>query len=487
MKDFQYSSLNIVEINEFIRKDTKVYKDLKNSLCGKAFDLETNQLNQDKATIDLITDQIKYEENNYEKMVYDLENPNLEGQSFFAKLSIKSKNAKALKKLEKDHKNTLMILNNRLKKHKSEYEDHRVMLQHIIDKIKDKGFMWQEVKKLLEEKIRQGVFNNNKPKKPKEEDNFEKEVPVKPRKPKKKILNSGSFYGDPNYYDISDLTPEQRREWEKMLKNYNYNKEKLRQREIETARMMRMTMMERNERGRYDNLLFGASDYSLFGLFRDMHEHSGGPLSDADARNIARRRMRDSGFGLSGIERGINGFANDIRNLFNPGERESIFGGIDCRNGERMFGFGLGGPHRTGRGPGPREGFPYRRCPAKTDGNFLAALDRMERHADHGFRHGAGENVGRCCRHCPEPTSVLQRMGVREPGRAPFTCSDHPHHNHFHREYEGANFNKDRFTFHEIGMNKVNEALREIQKQNEADMQAQQEMLFQKSGPSFKK
>ena len=197
MKDFQYSNLNIVEINEFIRKDTKVYKDLKNSLCGKALELETTKLNQDKATIDLITDQIKYEENNYEKMVYELENPNLEGLSFFAKISLKSKNSKMLKKIEKEHKNTLMILNNRLKKHKSDYEDNRARLQHIIDKIEEKGFNWQDVKRLLEEKIRQGVFNNNKPKKPKEEDDFEKEIPVKPKKPKKKVLNSGSFYGDP--------------------------------------------------------------------------------------------------------------------------------------------------------------------------------------------------------------------------------------------------------------------------------------------------
>ena len=67
MNDFQYSSLNVVEINDFIRKDTKVYNDLKNSLCGKALELETKKLVEDKATIELITDQLKYEDINYEK------------------------------------------------------------------------------------------------------------------------------------------------------------------------------------------------------------------------------------------------------------------------------------------------------------------------------------------------------------------------------------------------------------------------------------
>ena len=65
MKDFEYSNLNIVDMNAFLRDDTKNYKDFKNSLCGKAYIIETQTLEDDKMIISVVSNQIKAEEKNY--------------------------------------------------------------------------------------------------------------------------------------------------------------------------------------------------------------------------------------------------------------------------------------------------------------------------------------------------------------------------------------------------------------------------------------
>jgi len=483
MKDFQYSNLNIVEINDFIRKDTKQYKDSKNSLCAKAYELETKTIEQDKATVELISDQIKYEDLNYEKMVAELENPNLEGQSFFAKISIKSKNAKALKKLEKEHNNTIMILNNRLKKHKGEYEDHRVMLQHIIDKIEAKGFMWHDVKKLYEEKLFRGVFNADKAKPKKDKEEME-EVPLNPKKkkPKRKTINAGSFYGDPNYYDVSDLTPEQKREWEIMLKKYNYNKEKLRQREIETARMMRMAMMERNQNRNYNNMIFGLSDYALFhGVFRGLHD------APQDLRNAMRRMMIDSGHGLSFIDRNLNGFANEFQRMFGTRDGRSMLDRINCMCGGRYFGeAGLGlfhfdGAHQFGFGDhihGPHiPGMPGHHHGHHHDRNYLDRLNFRMSRAFHIGENGRRERPFRPC--CGNPYDKFRNNGTYE-------CVSEPSHSYLERNGLIDHSHESEHEFMSGCVREhLNENVMENQRQEENELQAMRELSFQKDGPTF--
>lgn len=469
MKNFEYSNLNIVEINEFIRKDTKQYKDLKSSLCGKAFELETKIIEQDKATVQLVEDQIRYEDDNFDKMVYELENPNLDDLSFFAKLSLKRKNALALKKLEKEHRDTIMVLQNRLKKHKSDYEDHRVMLQHIIDKIKDKGFLWQDVRKLLEEKIGRGVFNNKvKPDKKQEEEG--EIIPVKPKKPKRKTVSSGfsdaSFYGDPNYYDLSNLTPEQRREFEKLLRNYNYNKEKLRQREIETARMMRMALFEKNS-SNYQNLMFGLSDYALFkGLFRGLHERP-------DNYDSAMRKMMiNSGYGLSFIDKNLYSFSSEFRRLFESGDGNGLLGRINCMCGARYFGeFGLG--------PGAF------RDPRFRNRNMI---DSFYRNLKHGFR----DSMGICRRpHCPHSQYNMAVMNkFKYPCDAYFTHkprdlqASEGMFDHFKTGENSFDFNK-KSVYQSTMQSHIDHQVEKAEKEVQLEEQLQQELMFERSGPEF--
>ena len=149
MKDFEYSNLNIVDMNAFLREDTKNYKDFKNSLCGKAYIIETQTLEDDRMIISVVSNQIKAEEKNYEAQKDELLKQN-ENSSVFSKLF--GKNKKQLKELEKVHNENMKELKDRLNHHQTLLQTHTLMLQNIIDKLKEKGFNWSEMKRLIEKK-----------------------------------------------------------------------------------------------------------------------------------------------------------------------------------------------------------------------------------------------------------------------------------------------------------------------------------------------
>ena len=282
MKDFEYSNLNIVDMNAFLREDTKNYKDFKNSLCGKAYIIETQTLEDDRMIISVVSNQIKAEEKNYEAQKDELLKQN-ENSSVFSKLF--GKNKKQLKELEKVHNENMKELKDRLNHHQTLLQTHTLMLQNIIDKLKEKGFNWSEMKRLIEEKMRQGVLllnsvsNSSSKVMPKVKIPTEADYDISDlmRKLKKKMTDNidateravrerNYYMLDPNDVDFSNFSPQQRAEYEKLLYHYNYNRERLKHRE--NARMLRLGMYHSDiHHNKFHYCTKGLSDFAFENLF----------------------------------------------------------------------------------------------------------------------------------------------------------------------------------------------------------------------------
>lgn len=278
MKDFEYSNLNIVEMNAFLREDTKNYKDFKNSKCGKAYEFETKTLSEDKMVISVLQNQIDSEVKGYETRKSELLDQQ-ENFSFFQKMFGKGK--KEFKELETIHNETMKELKKKLDHHQTLLQTHTLMFQNIIDELNEKGFDWSEMKRLIEEKMRQDVFNMNsnnmksKPKVriPKEEDYDISELMKKMKKnmddavdTSRNELREKDFYGlDPNDIDLSNFSPAEKDEYLRLLRRYNYNIEKANERE--RARMLRLSMCGDPEHNHFPYMSMGLSDYAFCGLF----------------------------------------------------------------------------------------------------------------------------------------------------------------------------------------------------------------------------
>ena len=386
--DFEYSNLNIVELNDFLRKDTNNYKDLAGSLCGKIYLLETKLLPEAKSTVQVLENQISFEQSNYEKRVASLEEQEPpEGAGFFAKMSFKKQIAKDLKSLEKDHEKTIDILEDRLKKHKKQLEDNNEALLKLMNKLKDKGFFWEEIRKLMEEKMRLGILSFDKANAEKNKPKVKKVDPrefeeIYPKKPKKKPTTEGSggssgrdidFYGDPNYFDISKLSPMEQIEFKKLLGRYNYNRNMFA--EYEEAKRLRMSMFAMDRQRELNLLRMQTSDFglhrflnNLFGPDRDpciwcglcdmwglphdtfgFHSHRHPPRFDEFGRRLdrngrpfdfnhlcddwARQLLGDSGHGLNGRERYGRHMSGEIRRMLGRPDYASVF--CNCFDGNR--------------------------------------------------------------------------------------------------------------------------------------------------------
>lgn len=350
--EFQYANLNIVELNDFIRKDTKEYKDFANSLCGKIYLIENTTLTETKSVIDVVENQIKFEETNYEKRVAELEGSELTEGGFFAKMSFNKKKANDLKALEKEHKKTLEVLEDRLKKHRRELENANAMYLRLIDKLKDKGIFWQEIRKLVEEKLRLGIlsYSKNLGKKPSvakiNPDEFDQFMDKGPKKKQNRTRSSGSnidFYGDPNNFDESKLSPMEQIEFRKMLKRFNHNRDMFE--EWEEAKRLRMGLFSLEKSRELDMLRSQTSDYALHRTF---------------GRIFGQNRDNDLWCGL------CNAWGLDPRTVHgHDHENQSIFG---------MFGMGPWGPY----GPPPGAGHP---------GHHPGYPGHHPRHRHPGFGH----------------------------------------------------------------------------------------------------
>ena len=386
-KDFEYSNLNIVELNDFLKKDTNNYKDLAGSLCGKIYLLETKLMPEDKSTIQVIENQISYEYSTYEKRVSDLEQQQVpENAGFFAKMSFK----KQIDKNLKSHKKTLEVLENRLKKHEKQAAENKEDFLKLTNKLKDKGFFWEEMRKLVEEKIKLGILSFDKSNAEKNKPRVKKIDPreyeeLHPQKPKKKPKSesggsSGSgrdidFYGDPNYFDISKLSPMEQIEFRKLLGRYNHNRDLFQ--EYEEAKRIRMSMFAMDRQRELDLLRMQTSDFglhrflnNLFGPDRDpciwcglcdmwglphdtfgFHGHRHPPRYDEFGRMLdrhgrpfdfnhlcddwSRQLLTDSGHGLNGRERYRRPMSNEIRRMLRKPDYAAVM--CNCFEGNKDF------------------------------------------------------------------------------------------------------------------------------------------------------
>lgn len=278
MKDFEYSNLNIVEMNAFLREDTKNYKDFKNSKCGKAYELETKTLNEDKMVISVLQNQIDSEVKGYETRKKELLDQQ-ENFSVFQKMFGKGK--KELKELETIHSETMKELKKKLDHHQTLLQTHTLMLQNIIDELKKKGFDWFEMKRLIEEKLAHNIINlnlineNNKPKVriPKAEDYDISDLMQKMKKnmddavdASRSELREKDFYDfNPNDIDLSRFSPAERDEYLRLLRKYNYNIDRVP--DFERGRMLRLGMCGDPEHNHFPHMSMELSDCAFCGLF----------------------------------------------------------------------------------------------------------------------------------------------------------------------------------------------------------------------------
>lgn len=355
MIDEFYTEMSPLKLEEFLKMDTNNYSDLKKSLCGRAYELETKIIISNKSDIEKLSNLIKKENFEFDSLMKDFDEKKENSSKFFSMFSNRLKKSKEIKEIKKDHENKLIILNSRLNRKYKQLEENRILLQEIIDKLEERGIIWFQIRKLFEEKIRIGLFahlNNSKPK-PKNT-NIKKVSLHHFKKPQKQINSisdgidgdSGKTFKEKNYHELEELyrilglTPEEFQEYQIILQHIYHNREKLKDKEI--AVKLRMAMAFDRNFGNFTNLAKYVSDFALYNdIFKYFTSNNGEDYASNYKRflyakvnndrveldrmtrfykNETCRLLHDSGYGMDYIEKNHGVFELELRQLYTSPE-----------------------------------------------------------------------------------------------------------------------------------------------------------------------
>ena len=350
MEQIDYLNVNINKLVELIRQDTDNYKNLKTSLCGRAFELENKTLVADKIDIEKLSNLIDKENAEFQNKLKEIEDEKTKGFSLF---SGKIKKSKQIKEVTKEHENKLMILNSRLNRKQQQYEENRILLQEIIDKLANRGIIWHHARKIIAKKIKENSLEKPKPKlKPVKLDSSEdvKRTGTKlngegTEDDTNKTFKEKNFFDMDEVYRILGLTPEEFREYQIILQYIYSNRERLR--DVEISLKLRLALSFDGHLGKFKNLALYASDFALYNdIFKYLTMNDGADYANNFKRYMtakinndrleigkmdkffrveAMNLMQNSGFESEFIQRNYGAFEKEIRELYtSPSEMRKI-------------------------------------------------------------------------------------------------------------------------------------------------------------------
>lgn len=256
------------ELTKFLVDDTENYNKLSSSISGRTLELDET-VQADKKEIAFLENELDSARVMLDKELSEIENMKIEG-SPFAKLGLASKKKKLVQEAEKRFEDRQLVLQNRIKNAKKVYEQDRMRLQELINKIESQGISWYELKRILSEKIAQGFFVHEQLVQKKKKDDMliiSKNKKDTRLKAEIKDGDGGRSFKEKNvvgkydFYKIKGLTLAEKREYEEIFGHFVYDDKMCENPEI--ARRIRLALAEARN-SKYKNLVLYTSDKALY-------------------------------------------------------------------------------------------------------------------------------------------------------------------------------------------------------------------------------
>lgn len=332
-------------IEGFLIKDTENYSNTQKSLSFKILQAEekVNEARNRALEIEQRLDAARREYDEYVKSVESTEAP-----SPLAMISFARKKKKLLADAEKKLDDETEILLHNLDLAKNELRISRRRLQELINKLEASGISWNELKRILMEKIAKGFFEQNELHKPKHKERKSQisekaikqateQLRLKQKKKKSDGTSEGgrtfkekNLIGKHDYYKLKGLTDEELKEYEELLKHMLYDDEDCI--DPQTAWLIRFALLEDKQR-RLRTIALNSSNVALYnGVFsyfmrdggmnyqRDFERLYKGQGMDSYRRTFfhekAHRLMAMSGFSERFISRNCRIYAKELETLF---------------------------------------------------------------------------------------------------------------------------------------------------------------------------
>ncbi len=261
--------LESANLEDFLKKDTKNYTNTRTSVACRIYNFETKTLPADKIRIQRLMEDKEAAETEYQNAVKDAESR--VSKNLFSKLSLIAKKRQQIQEAANIRDGKLKIIEHQIKFAKQTYEEDRIKCQELKDKLGINGIDWNELKRLVAEKIAQGflVFEGQKKdisKKTGNLDVFKNPNFIAKKRTRTKPADGGRTFKEKNISTKQDLlklkglTLSQKRELEEILGHFFYDDDG--SVDYETAMKIRLALMA-DQKKRYNAIAMNTSNKVL--------------------------------------------------------------------------------------------------------------------------------------------------------------------------------------------------------------------------------